>query len=274
MLNSPSAPLNDAIIVALGQLVDDAQTERRDPSHSDIEGIIRKHQLIAADPNSNGQTVGKAKRVRAVMGWSIEHRPDSGGAFAYSLVALVRGHGGFREGSPNYVGRHAIETCIASFASDGFVLGVDGDLRARVLDALDGIALTNALRSYVTRAKRGVQDAALEVGTGKDLLEAVAAHVVNQTFGTYSAHSNFPTLLGQAFVALGLATPDIPAVPGELAQRNVERAMYSLACAVNRLRNKEGTGHGRPWLTTVTPSEARAAIESMGLVAEFLLSRL
>src|SRR5271170_7670667 len=241
MPSPPSAPLNDAIIVALGQLVDDAQTDRRDPSHSDIESAIRKHGLIAADPNSNGQTVGKAKRVRAVLGWSMEHKPDSGGAFVYSLVSLIRGHGGFREGSPNYVGGHAIATCIASFAADGFVLGIDGDLRARVLDVLDGTALTDALKSYVTRAKRGVQDAALEVGTGKDLVEAVAAHVVKQKFGAHSPHSNFPTLLGQAFVALGLATPAIAAVPGEPAQRDVERAMYSLACAVNKLRNKEGT---------------------------------
>ena len=50
--------------------------------------------------------------------------------------------------------------------------------------------------------------------------------------------------------------------------------MYSLACAVNRLRKREGTGHGRPWMPSVSSHDARAGVESMGLVAEFMLSRL
>jgi hypothetical protein len=43
---------------------------------------------------------------------------------------------------------------------------------------------------------------------------------------------------------------------------------------VNTLRNKQGTGHGRPFLPTVTSAEARTAVEGMGLVAERLLSLL
>jgi len=58
------------------------------------------------------------------------------------------------------------------------------------------------------------------------------------------------------------------------AQQQFECALYELACAVNRLRNREGTGHGRPFLPNVTEPEARAAIESMGLIAEKLLSAL
>ncbi|SHN30711.1 abortive infection family protein [Rhizobacter sp. OV335] len=274
MAASQTAPLNDEIIVALGQLVDDAQTGRRDPSHSDIEHLILRHSLRAGDPNSNGQTVGKMKRIRAVLSWALEGAPDAGGSFAISFVSLVRGHGGFRVGSPNYVGADALGNCIAAFASEGFVLGVDGDLRAKVLDALTGMALTDALMTYVRRAKKGAEDAALEVGTGKDLVEAVAAHVLQQKFGAYSPQANFPTLLGQAFVALNLSTPQSPVLAGEPAQRRVERAMYELACAVNQLRNKQGTGHGRPWLPTLTDAEARSAIESMGLVAEFLLLRM
>ena len=83
-----TAPLNDAIIVALAQLVDDAQSERRDPSHWDIESVIKRHCLLPGDPNSNGQTVGKAKRVRAVLGWAMETSAEAGSAFVASFVAL------------------------------------------------------------------------------------------------------------------------------------------------------------------------------------------
>jgi len=128
------------------------------------------------------------------------------------------------------------------------------------------------LKCYIQRAKRGSADAALVVGTGKDLLEAVAAHIFQQKHGNYPPTANFPTLLGQVFIALGLATPQHPVEPGEPASKRIERAIYELACAINQLRNKEGTGHGRPWLPTVTDSEGKMAIESMGIIAERLLS--
>jgi hypothetical protein len=272
MSKHPSAPVTDAIIVAVAQLVDDAQSGRRDPSHSDLDSEFKRAGLVAGDPKHQGQTVGKAKRIRSTLSWSLEHNPDGGGEFVTSFIASLRGYGGFRENSPNYVGRHAVESAIAAFASEGYELSFDGDLRARVLESLSGLALTDALRAYIRRAKQGSGDAALVSGTGKDLLEAVAAHILQQRYGSYSPTSNFPTLLGQVFVALGLATPMEAVLPGEPANKRVERAMYELACAVNQLRNQQGTGHGRPWPASITDMEARMAIEIMGVIAERLLN--
>jgi hypothetical protein len=45
--------------------------------------------------------------------------------------------------------------------------------------------LTDALRAYVDRINRNPDDAALQVGTGKDLDEAVARHVLEQRLGSY-----------------------------------------------------------------------------------------
>lgn len=191
-----------------------------------------------------------------------------------SMIAIVRGHGGFRESSPNFVGKHAIASAAAAFATEGYELTNDGELRPRLLDNLSGVGLAEALEGYVRRAKIGSSDAALVTGTGKDLLEAVAAHILQQKFGSHSQTSNFPTLLGQAFIALGLATSADPVSAGEPPNRVIERAMFDLACGINRLRNKQGTGHGRPWVPTVTDAEARMAIETMGIIAERLLGLL
>jgi hypothetical protein len=60
-------PLNDTIIVAVSRLVDDAQAETREPSHSDIEYEIKRANLLLGDPKAQGQLVGKAKRVRATL---------------------------------------------------------------------------------------------------------------------------------------------------------------------------------------------------------------
>lgn len=269
---STSAPLNDAIVTAVAQMVDDAQSQRRDPSHSDIETEIKRAGLSEGDPCGRGHSVGKMKRVRAVLNWALEYNAVAGGEFVYSLISAIRGHGGFRETSPNYIGKHSIENATAVFDIEGYELTLNGELQPKLLDNLSGVALTDALKAYIRRAKRGAEDAALVTGTGKDLLEAVAGHILQQKYGRYSATNNFPTLLGQAFIALGLATSEEPEQQGEAPNKRIERAMYELACGINQLRNKQGTGHGRPWLATVTAAEARMATEMMGVIAERLLS--
>jgi hypothetical protein len=269
-----TAPLSDSIVFAVARAVDDAQTDTRYPSHSDIDFMVGQCALTAADPKSAGQIVGKAKRVRAILSWAIEHAQADGERLTALIIANVRSAGGFRESSPNYVGREAIEGVRQAFVDEGYELGWDGSLQPRVLESLSDAALSRALASYVRRARRGAEDAALLTGTGKDLLEATAAHILTQRFGTYSHTANFPTLLGQAFVAAGLATSMDKPSPDEPAQKRLERALFEAGCAVNALRNKEGTGHGRPWLPTVTNSEATAAVELMGIIADRLLATL
>ncbi len=267
------APISDSIVFSLSRLVDDSRSENRYPSHSDLD-FISQCDLAQADPKSSGQVVGKTKRLRAVLSWSLENSVNSGGKLAAMLIANIRSAGGFREASQNYVGVEAIIGAQQSFAEEGFDLGKDGSLQPKVLDSLSGRALTDALSVYVARARKGSEDAALLTGTAKDLLEASAAHVLTEKRGTYSHTSNFPTLLGQAFIAAGLATSMDPVKQGEPPQKKLDRALYDAGCAVNTLRNKQGVGHGRPWLPSVTPAEAAASIEIMGIIAGRLLSTL
>jgi hypothetical protein len=174
----------------------------------------------------------------------------------------------------NYCGAEAIANLVSVFASQGWDLSPDGSLQPRLLDSLTSKALTAALRAYADRARRGSLDSPLLAGTAKDLLEATAAHVLTEKWGSYSNTSNFPTLLGQAFSALGFSTPANQVVDGEPVHKRVERSAYELGCALNALRNKQGTGHGRPWISSVTPSQARFSIESMGNIASLMLDAL
>jgi len=266
------APLSDSILIAVSRLVDDAQTDTREPSHSDIEFQINRSSLKQADPKNRGQLVGKAKRIRGTLSWALENDIEAGQKLVWHLISLVRGCGGFRDSSPNYVGDDAIQDAIQAFREEGYELSLSGELRPVLLDSLKGQDLTDALNAYVRRAKRGASDAALVTGTGKDLLEATAYHILMERSGGVPTIMNFPTLLGQVFVQLNLKTPRDAREPSEPAACRMERAVYEAACSVNNLRNKEGTGHGRPWLPTVTESQARIAVELMGAIADFLLS--
>jgi Abortive infection C-terminus len=263
-------PLSDAIITAVSRLVDDHKNPR-DPSHADLTTHVRRAGLEAANPTA---PAGKEKRVRAVLGWAFEKDEVAGQKFVGYLIAELRGCGGFRAESQNYVGSDVIENARAAFGAEGFDLSLDGILLPIGFDGLSGPEATGALRSYARRAARAAGDDPLVVGTSKDLLEATAAHIMRERFGNHAETANFPTLLGQAFDALGLATSAHPSQPGEPASRRVERSLYEAGCAVNGLRNKEGTGHGRPWLSSVSASEARAAIRTMGTISDYLLDKL
>jgi len=273
MANRP--PLTDAIVVAVSQLVDDSRDHRRDPAHSDIEFQIDQAGLAAADPaQTNSKPVGKSKRVRGVLSWALSNNPAAGEKLVAALVATVQGFGGFRETSTNYCGAEAVTNLSLAFTTQGWDLLPDGSLQPKVLDSLSGKELTAALRTYADRARRGALDSPLLAGTAKDLLEATAAHVLIQSWGSNPNTSNFPTLLGQAFTALGLATPSDAVISGEPAHRRMERAAYELGCALNSLRNKEGTGHGRPWVSGITSTQAKFSVESMGNIASLMLDTL
>jgi hypothetical protein len=265
------APLSDAVILAIARLVDDAQGERREPSHSDLEFQINRVRLTRGDPKAQGLIVGKTKRIRGTLSWALENDVAAGEALVEALLAVLRACGGFRNGSSNFVGIEPITNAIDVFRAEGFTLTPDGELRPQLLENLSGAALTDALQSYVRRAKRGADDAALLAGTGKDLLEATAAHILVERNGSYPQNMNFEGLLGTAFVAMGLVTPQHPVLPGEPPQAKVERGMFALAMGINAMRNKLGTGHGRPWLSNISDTEAKAAIQFMGTIAEWML---
>jgi len=264
------AVLSEVMIHAVSRLVDDWQNPR-EPSHGDLTFLFERAGLARADPENR---MGKEKRVRHVLSWALEHDEEAGERLIASLIDQIRAFGGFRPESPNYVGEDAIANAQGAFASEGSELTGNGELRPELLPSLDTPETPTVLRQHVRRAIRGAQDAALVAGTGKDLLEATAGYVLLTVYGRYDEHMNFATLLGQAFVALDLATPASPREQDEPAWRDVERQLFAASCAVNRLRNREGTGHGRPFLPSISDHDAAIVTQMMGTVAQLLLDRI
>jgi len=273
--SAPSFTLTEAIAQATARLVDDAGASRL-PSHFDLETVFKRSGVAQFDPHKDPAVrVGKHKRVREVLNNAIDNGNDAGAKCVEMLLGNLRGNGGFRPGSDNYCGDDAIASCVAAFSTEPVELTLDGQLRPRSLEGLTGRHLSDAIRSYVERARRGYADSVLVAGTNKDLIEAVAGHVIAEVFNSEPS-GDFSTMLGQAFTALGLTamTPkqEQGGLPG--ARDAMSVALYQLAIAVNRLRNKAGSGHGRPFIPDLTATEVRAATEATGLVAGRLLDAL
>ncbi|MCH7306534.1 abortive infection family protein [Acinetobacter sp. NIPH 1852] len=267
-------PIADDIIVAISKLIDDSQVTSREPTHSDLDFYIKKASLLEGDPKHLGQTVGKAKRLRATLSWALEYKPRNGSKLIHSILSLIKASGGFRENSQNFVGKEEIKNMINILDFHGIILSEHGDLHTKTLENLSGKNLTLALKSYANRAKQGSEDAALLSGTGKDLLEATAKHIIQTKFGSHTANANFPTLMGQAYAALEMTTPETPKQAGESAIKDYERALFKLATSINIIRNKEGTGHGRIYTSNLNNYESHNIIQAVGIITEFLLNRL
>jgi hypothetical protein len=266
--------LSDEIISAVAHFFD----EGAGPSHDELSRMIRRAGLESADPRSgpDGGTVGKTKRIREVLSFALDQRSDAGDRLVQFLMGSIKAAGSFRPGSPSYAGDQVIIAAREAFRTAGYDLDPEGNLRACTLENLEGEDLTDAIRAYVRRAQLGSEDAALLVGTGKDLLEATARQALVVATGSYPVGGHFPTTLYQAFERLSLAVPP-PSFADKLdpdPNRAIEQCMWLLGVSVNKLRNAEGTGHGRPFPAKVTAEQGRRAIQAMGLVSQLLLDAL
>lgn len=246
------------------------------PSHDELSTLIRRAGLADLDPlnGSPGVQVGKMRRVRGILLAAVGVRQAQGDAFVRALIEAARAQGGFRPGDSNYPGAGRVVALRDALRNQGYHLDDDGRLYPIQLEALDGRELTEALRAYVRRARMGGWDPAVVLGTGKSLEEAAARHVLKERTGEYQRNANLPATLYQAFSVLGLSAPPkavldtIPPDPREA----LDQAVWLLGVAVNRFRNAEGEGHGRPEAPATTQAEASIVGLAAALVTELLLS--
>lgn len=262
--------LTDEIAFALAQFFD-----RIGPSHDEITTLVRRAGFEALDPmHGPGEPIGKMRRVRTVLTTAAE--PSSADRLVIAFVQALRSHGSFVRDTPDFPGEDRFRALREAFRTQGYELSTDGQLLPLSLDALDGVRLGEALEAYVRRALRGGDDSALLIGTGKDLIEACARYALEETTGSYPNSANFEATLWQAYDRLGLAPPDhaVLATLDPDPEIAMQQAVWILAVAENRLRNRLGTGHGRPRLEVRGPDLGRFAAQAAGLVSRLLLDRV
>lgn len=267
----PKVPFSPELASVIDQLVD----RDRPPSHDEIGRLFTRVGVGSADPATGGAVIGKVKRVRAVASWCLTNNPSAGGELLEGLVEAVRAEGGFSAGTDQFVGNDVLANLRRGLESVGFTIEDDGTLAPRLLENVPELERDLTLVQYATRIRRGSTDSPLVTGTGKDLLEATARHVLVKTGGTYDERIGLPATLMQAYTALGLTPPPGQLLTGEVLDPNpaaqLEQAVFLLAVAVNRLRNAQGTGHGRPFPSTVTDRQAELATQAIALASELLL---
>lgn len=242
----------------------------RGPSHDELSRLFQRAGLEALDPayEAGSDKVGKLKRVRGVLLAVSETSPTAALDLTRQLISTLRARGSFDADSEHFAGTQTIAAAQRALLAVGWRLQTTGTFYPVSLGGLEGRALTEALESYVRRIQLGADDAALTIGTAKELLEAAARHALVASFGTYDERQGFASTVFRAMSANGSAVPSTTAMNAldEDPYAALEQALVLAALAINRLRNLEGTGHGRPHPTKaqrrqgVIAAQAAAAI--------------
>ena len=245
-------------------------------SHYVLDRSFERFQVRQFDPRRLDPNAGKIKRVREVLIEAAHQDPLKGGQLLLHLVDQLKGAGEF----PRLAQSGALRSLRGVLRSAGFFIADDGTVAPLSLDGLSGRELTTALRVYVERARRGDADAPLVAGTAKDLPEATARHVLIEQGGSYSESMGFQGTLHNAFAAIGM-TPVGPSEWQEILKqldsdpaRRLQQCVYLAALAANKLRQAEGTGHGRPHDAKISGHDARIAAEAAALTSGAMLDRL
>jgi hypothetical protein len=117
--------------------------------------------------------------------YATDNDTGAGLALSRQLVDLLRADGMFEPSLERYAGEDKISRLRDAFDRLGLVLDRTGALRPKVIDNFEGIALTEALQTLVSRIDLNLDDTALQVGSGKELDGAAARHVLKERLGDY-----------------------------------------------------------------------------------------
>lgn len=265
--------MNSEIASALARFFDGG----KGPSHDELDRVFRKSKLSRFDPAPDEpRDVGKMKRVRGTLLDGSQAEPAATVLVVRDLTAMLRARGCFVQGSDQYAGDSVVRAAQSALRSVGWLLDDSGDLYPESIAGLEGRDLSEALKQYVRRIQRASDDDALTIGSAKELLEAAARHVTFEATGTFDKRADFPTTLFKASTLAGTGIPtsrmmdDLDADPF----RAVEQGLALTALAINRLRNLEGSGHGRPTPTRATRRQGIIAAQAAAAICYVLLPEL
>jgi hypothetical protein len=250
------------------------------PTMDQLEELFAMLGLDHHDPDLDApRPLPKAKRVERVLVRASVDNPASAWALFGKTIDLIRAGDGFRPDGQNYPGSDAVSTLRSALHRNGYDLSNAGVVSATVFENFVAGETISGIRQLVDRARRGSDDPPLIVSTGKEVAEAAARCVIQDSGTTYSPSDNFPATMSKAFNVLGLSVPEFTKADKQFVLsgddwERLAQSVYVLACELSRFRNEVGMGHGRPEAVTATAGQARVAAEAGGAIASMLLGLL
>lgn len=240
------------------------------PTHSDMDVAFKRAGVSSpqSEPGSGIHSISKARRVTNAFEQADEATVNG----LISALTLSLATRRVFEKTYDEVTQNLLVELRKSLARVGWELNRSGSLAyLGVIDVQAGGR--EALEQQIKRLRNSGDDVSLMLGAAKDSLEAAARFVLEERQQSYQSDESLEALVNRAMKLAGISTrPADGSSEASKALATINQSVPKIAEAVRKVRNDQGSGHGRTTVATMSIPEA-AFIRDLTLsVVNFLLA--
>ena len=268
-------PVSNEISAALGAFVSGGHG----PTHTQLTRVFNQTGYGSAAPYdsySPNQQPNKETRVQLTI-QAATNDPERSRELIDGLLSEYRDSGFFNTMEDKQDEKKRLEkyqSAKQAFMRNGWELTESG----KIFPAGTSLVATEgrpAINKQLDRLRRGSDNPALMIGTAKEMLESTAKYVCETFSVPYRENMSFDELWHLARDRLDILPEQVDlSRPGAKELRGILQASWSIARMTNKLRNDEGTGHGRTLTTAIGPSVAHFVVREACNVVQLVLETL
>jgi hypothetical protein len=269
-------PVSDDIAAALGAFCRGGDG----PTHTALTRVFQRCGYASAAPyvaNDPFNQPNKEVRVTETVA-AATRDPHRAHELIVAILGLYQTQHFFQKSSDNEnetVRLELLKNLQRAFARSDWHLTDDGQLSPLHVETVLSAQGRPAIEAQLKRLRNTSDDAALQVGTAKELLESTAKYVLEAFSVPYSVNTGFDELWHHARDRLGLLPSQVSMSQPAAAQvRELLQSSWTIARMANEIRNDEGTGHGRTLPTGMTSEMALLVVREACSIAQMVLATL
>lgn len=269
-------PVSPEVAAALAAFV----AEGAGPTHSALSIVFDQTGYGYAapyTPNSTRQQLNKADRVRKTVQAAMDN-PRRSRDLIEGILSEYRAGGLLRKSENEQYEKERFQKYTSAkeaFMRISWELTESGEIRRAGVTLAAATKDRPAIQEQLERLRRGSEDPALMLGTAKEMLESTAKYVCNEFSMSLRTNISFDELWHHARERLGLLPQQVNLdEPGASELRDILQSCWNIALMANKLRNIEGTGHGRILPTAIRPNVAHFVVRESCSVVELVLETL
>lgn len=275
-VNTSRYPVSDEIAATLGAFVSGGDG----PAHTKLTQVFDRTGYGSIAPynfNNPNQKPNKENRIRFTIQAAIKD-PARSVELIEGLLAEYRAFGFFNTIEDRHNEKERLERyrlAKQAFMRSGWELTESGEIFPAGVSSVVATTGRPAINEQLDRLRRGLEDPALMLGTAKEMLESTAKYVCEDFSAPYRENMKFDELWYHARDRLGILPEQVNLnQPGAKELRKILQSSWSIARMTNKLRNAEGTGHGRTFTTAIGPSVAHFVVREACSVVQLVLETL
>lgn len=241
------------------------------PTHADMDVAFRRAGVSSpqSPPGMGVNSISKARRINNAFDQAEDGQING---LIRALTMSLATKGTFSDATHSPALQQMLGELRRSLASVGWELSDTGTLAPLGIITVHAGG-REALELQLRRLRNSGDDISLMLGAAKDSLEAAAKFVLEERQQSYQPDESLEALVNRAMKLAGISTrPADVTSEASKALATLNQSVPKIAEAVRKVRNDQGSGHGRTVVATMSKPEATFIRDLTLSVVNFLLA--